>query len=147
MIVRFLKCPPAAQADQLTCVRDDGSVRVFPLPRAGVLPLCAVRCVVEATLLMGGGWFGTVAQVGEADETTDQARLSLILANLIQAEQWGGATSAEDFRQKLGAACVDAALTAPALTDVQLAQLRASLRTFGAAWRPLSVGQSYEIIW
>lgn len=147
MIVRFVKNPPAARADHLTCTRADGSTWETELPRAGVLPLLAMRHVIESGLGIQQGWFGSVARSGEPDESTDDARISLILAHLAQAEQWGGASAPDVFRQKLSAACADAGLPAPRITDQQLAHLRDALRAFGAIWRPLNAGQLHETTW
>ncbi|MFH1497625.1 MAG: hypothetical protein ABII82_07340 [Verrucomicrobiota bacterium] len=147
MIVRFLKNPPAARADHLTCTRADGTTWETELPRAGVLPLLAMRHVIESSLGLKQGWFGSVARSGEPDDRSDDARISLILAHLTQAEQWGGASTPDVFRQKLAAACADAGLPAPDITDRQLADLRADLRAFGALWRPLNAGQYHETTW
>ncbi len=147
MIVRFLKNPHAAHADHLTCVLPSGKSWESPLPRAGVLPLLATRYVIESTLGWTIGWFGSVAKQGEPDDTTLQARQSQTLADLLQSEQWGGASSPEIFRQKLAASCAGANLSTPALSDEKLSTLRTALRTFGAAWRPLNVGEMHEVNW
>lgn len=147
MIVRFVKNPPAAPADTLVCVRDDGSEWSGDLSRAGVLPVLAARLVVESTLGWTDGWFGTLARGGEPDDTVMPARQSRLLAALLQAEQWGGASTPDAFRQKLAVSCSDEGVTAPALTDDQLARLRTELRAFGAIWRPLVAGRHHDVRW
>lgn len=147
MIVRFVKNPPAAPADTLVCLRDNTPEWQCDLARAGVLPVLAVRYVIESTLGWSDGWFGTLAAKGQPDATTPQARQGELLARLLQAEQWGGATSPDTFRQKLAAACAADGLPSPALTDDRLATLRTGLRAFGAAWRPLVAGQEHTTKW
>lgn len=147
MLVRFRKNPPGAPADHLACLRDDGApLHATDLPRAGVLPVLAVRFVIETTLGWADGWFGSVARDGRPDDTTDTARQSRILSDLLQAEQWSGPTPPDAFRQKLAGACsADHGLAPPPLSDDQLAALRAALRAFGAVWRPLGPGQTHEV--
>lgn len=147
MIVRFVKNPPAAPADTLVCVRHDASEWRCELPRAGVLPALAARFVVESTLGWSDGWFGSLATAGYPDENIIHARQSETLARLLQAEQWGGASPPDIFRQKLADACETSGMPAPRLTDNQLATLRTGLRAFGAKWRPLNAGQEHTAKW
>lgn len=142
MLVRFEKHPPSASADLAVCLLLDGTSTLLPLPRAAVLPLLAVRLVIESTLPLPEGFFGRLALQTPDPEASPQAHQSALLAPLFQAEQWTGPSSPETFLANLAAAALTAHLPPPSLSAPQLAELRIALRTFGAAWRPLGPGQS-----
>ncbi len=157
MLARFTKAPPAAPADQLACVRPDGSASVVPLPREGVLPREAVHFVAETVLGWHDALFGLVAAGADAPAVAARARAlpsgpvrepqlhqSSALAECLQAELWGGASDPAAFAEKLILACRRRGVPPPDLDAEELARVRLALREFGAAWRPLGPGQSLE---
>lgn len=157
MLVRFTKTAPTAKADTLTCVRPDGTSTTGELPRQGILPHDAFHFVVETTLGWRDAFFGqlfrgaTHAQLTASlhDPKTvrskdTQALQSESLVECLQADQWGGASDPAAFAEKLIAACRRRGVTPPDIDAAELAGVRTALREFGAAWRPLTPGQSVE---
>lgn len=160
MRIRFIKATPGAVADSITCERDDGTTVTAALPREGVLPRLAHRYVVEATLGWREGVFGAIAD-GQSIEAASKfpgtakasGRLpaelvrrvqSELVADRLQAEQWGGASEPAVWQQGLAVACRERHVPVPAISVEQLARLRAAVREFGAAWRPLPPGGALE---
>lgn len=157
MLVRFTKNAPTAKADALICVRPDGSSTHGEMPRQGILPHDAFHFVVETTLGWRDAFFGRVASGHSLDHMANklhgekidwsknqQALQSESLVECLQAEQWGGAADPAMFAETLAVTCRPRNVPAPKLTATDLAQVRAALREFGAAWRPLQPGQSLE---
>ena len=157
MVVRFTKGPVAAKSDRLTCQRDDGTTTCGELPRQGILPHDAIHFVVESILGWRDAYFGHVARGTELNPadwhraaampgwgTEVQALQSESLVECLQAEQWGGATGPDTFRETLAITCARRHVAPPALDVADLHRLRKALREFGAAWRPLPPGGSLE---
>jgi hypothetical protein len=157
MIVRFIKGGVAAKADQVTCVREDGSVTSGPMPRQGILPHDAFHFVVETTLGWRDAFFGQIARGVTLDQLTakrtgkktdwsqwTQALQAESLVECLQAEQWGGAATPELFRRTLGVTCGRRGVATPAIGAADLQRVRLALREFGAAWRPLPPGGVLE---
>jgi hypothetical protein len=156
MLVRFTKQAAAARADTLDCVRADGTTTRTVLPRQGVLPPTAVQYVVEVTLGWRDGFFGQVAHGaplrrraaapagGRQDREQAPVLHSEALAECLQSEQWGGASDPGAFAAKLAAACRRRGVKPPELSPDDLTRVRAALREFGAAWRPLNPGSVLE---
>lgn len=157
MLVRFTKHGPAAQSDDLTCVRPDGTSTRGDMPRQGILPHDAFHFVVETTLGWRDAFFGQVARGSSLGRVVTrlqgdkidwsknpQALHSESLVECLQAEQWGGAADAATFIEILATTCSRRGGPPPMLDDADLARIRAALREFGAAWRPLQPGQSLE---
>ena len=157
MIVRFTKNLPTAPADTLTCERPDGTSTHSAMPRQGILPHDAFHFVVEATLGWHDAFFGQIARGASTDDLAAQlhggkmkrpadrqALQSESLVECLQAGQWGGAADPETFAKTLSASCRRRGVTAPRLSAEELERVRVALRAFGAAWRPLSPGQSIE---
>ena len=157
MLVRFTKSAPTEPADRITCIRADGTVTSAGLPRQGILPHDGFHFVIETTLGWPDAFFGAVAGGAELDRVTSalhdptaktavsvRARQSEALVACLQANQWGGATEATQFKKELAAACRRRGVKAPPLTAPTLTALREAIRAFGAAWRPLNPGQSLE---
>ena len=157
MHVRFTKAPPAARADELTCIRPDGSDAHAALPRQGILPHLAFHFVVESTLGWHDALFGRVAAGHSLEPDAQhlhgadtlrtrnlQALQCEALIECLEADQWGGASDPAEFAQRLLRACRQRAVTPPDITAEELERVRTALRDFGAAWRPLAPGQSLE---
>ena len=157
MLVRFTKNSPAAKADTLTCERPDGSTTKGEIPRQGILPHDAFHFVVETTLGWRDAFFGEIARGAALDQLaaklhgpkTDwsknpQALQSEALVECLQAETWGGATDPATFAETLAVACRRRRVPSPKITAAELARIRLALREFGAAWRPLALGESLE---
>ncbi|MEI6466957.1 MAG: hypothetical protein WCQ89_19680 [Verrucomicrobiota bacterium] len=157
MQVRFTKSAPTEPADRLSCIRIDGTRTESGLPRQGILPHDAFHFVVETTLGWPDAFFGQVAGGATLDRLTAElhgpnakragpprARQSEALVECLQANQWGGATEATPFKKVLGAACRRRGVKPPVIDATTLTALRAAIRAFGAAWRPLNPGQSLE---
>ena len=158
MHIRFTKAPPAAAADTLACIRPDGSTTVGAMKRQGILPHEAFHFVVETALEWHDAFFGRIARGAEVDATTDllhgsrhpwekmtQAQQCEALIDCLQADQWGGATDPASFAESLVAACRRRGVPPPAdILPEDLDRVRAALREFGAAWRPLVPGHSLE---
>lgn len=157
MLVRFTKNAPTAKADALTCVRPDGSSTRGEMPRQGILPHDAFHFVVETALGWREAFFGHVANGASLDHATaqlhgkkidwaesPQALQSESLVECLQAEQWGGATDLATFAETLATTCRPRGVPPPQISAAELARVRVALREFGAAWRPLSPGQSLE---
>ncbi len=157
MLVRFTKNIPTAKADALACVRPDGSSTRGELPRQGILPHDAFHFVVETTLGWRNAFFGQIANGASLDQVVarlhgekidwsknTQALQSESLVECLQAEQWGGAADPATFAETLAVTCRPRGVPPPDLDAAQLAGVRAALRDFGAAWRPLQPGQSLE---
>ena len=152
MTVEFRKQAPAAGQDAVACLRPDGTRTEAPLARQGVLPLEAIRYVVESTLGWNDGLFATVAEGADypallagrrGPDKTRAARMraGTALAECLAATQWAGAGSATEFNAALAAACRRRRVAVPTVSAGELTRLREALRTFGAAWRPLPPGQ------
>lgn len=155
MRVRFIKNRPEATADTLTCVRPDGTTTTVDMPRQGILPRAAACYLVEQRLGWTDAHFGPVARGGSlaepatpaartARKNADTAGQCTALVECLQGEQWGGATDPAAFTRKLQAACRRHRVAPLELDPATIADLRAALREFGAAWRPLTAGQSME---
>jgi hypothetical protein len=160
MRIRFIKGSVSSRHDLLVCLRPDGSETRGDMPRQGILPHDAIHFVVEQTLGWNEAFFGHVARGAELGHVTTrlqgekvdwsqatQALQSESLVECLQAEQWGGAATPELFAQTLAESCRHRGVAAPALTRESLAAVRAALRTFGAAWRPLGPGGVLERNW
>jgi hypothetical protein len=152
MTVEFCKQAPAAGQDAIVCLRADGTRTEAPLARQGVLPLEAIRYVVESNLGWSDGLFAAIAggaeypallagRRGPGRVATAHIRAGTALAECLAATQWAGAGAAVDFNAALAAACRRRRVAAPTVSAADLARLRDALRTFGAAWRPLPPGQ------
>jgi hypothetical protein len=157
VLVRFTKASSAAQADTITCVRPDGSTTTLEMPRQGILPHDAFHFVVETTLSWHDGLFGQVGRGAALEDIVEklhrqsgawskitQALQTEALVDCLQAEQWGGASDPATFAEKLVLACRRRAVVPPDITAEEVERLRAALREFGAAWRPLPPGGSLE---
>jgi hypothetical protein len=160
MRVRFTKGPVSSKYDLLACTRPDGSETRGEMPRQGILPHDAIHFVVEQTLGWSDAFFGHIARGAEVSQVTTrlhgekvdwsqatQALQSESLVECLQAEQWGGAASAELFAQTLTETCRHRGVASPVLTVEDLARVRTALRNFGAAWRPLGPGTTLERDW
>jgi hypothetical protein len=156
MLVRFTKGPVAAREDVLTCVRPDGSTTTGPMERQGILPHEVVHFVVESVLGWHDALFGTVsagATLTKAGQTSGgkqawkidtQGRQAESLVECLEAEQWGGASDPATFAEMLVLACRRHAVPPPDITPEEIDLVRAKLREFGAAWRPLGPGAWIE---
>ena len=157
MLVRFTKPEPEARADEIVCVRPDGSTTSAPLPRQGILPRFAFHFVIETALGWHDAIFGRVAAGASFDVVSDslqvaagdrrkniQALQSTALTECLEAEQWGGASDPAEFVQRLLKSCRRHAVPPPDVTAEELERVRIALREFGAAWRPLPPGASLE---
>ncbi len=157
MLVRFTKNAPTAKADTLTCVRPDGTSTRGDMPRQGILPHDAFHFVVETTLGWRDAFFGQIARGASLDHVTTklhdvkidwskntQALQSESLVECLQADQWGGASDPATFAEVLIVSCRRRGVPPPDINAEELASVRVALREFGAAWRPLSPGQSVE---
>lgn len=160
MLLRFTKGPVAAKTDSLACIRSDGSATTAQMPRQGILPHDAFHFVAESTLGWRDAFFGQIARGATLDQLQakrtgqrpdwtrlPQALQAESLVECLQAEQWGGAADAATFRETLAVTCRRRGVAAPKLKDEELQRVRAALREFGAAWRPLMPGQSLEREW
>lgn len=157
MHVRFTKNAPTAAGDTLTCVRPDGSTTVGEMTRQGILPHQAFHFVVETTLRWRDSFFGHVARGGTLEQVTSQLHAPKIdaskhaqalqceaLIECLQADQWGGASDPVTFAETLIRTCRRRHVPPPDIDADELTRVRAALREFGAAWRPLPPGQSLE---
>lgn len=142
--VRFVKAPAGAASDTLVCRREDGTVLEIPMAREAVLTRLLVQWVVESTGAFAGGWFAGIAggltPLAAARRTV--ARQAAVVARLLQAEQWSGASAPQDFVPKVAAACRRERVRPPQITVEDVARWREALRTVGAAWRPLAAGRA-----
>jgi hypothetical protein len=159
MLIRFVKNAPAASTDALACVRPNGSTTQGDMARQGILPHEAFHFVVETELSWYDSFFGHVARGGSIGETharfhdgqrawtkNTQGMQSESLVECLQSEQWGGAADPAEFAEKLVMTCRRNGVVPPDITADELDRIRASLREFGAAWRPLTPGQTLERI-
>ena len=157
MLVRFIKNAPSASADALTCLRADSSRTSGEMPKQAILPHAAFHFVIEITLGWRDRFFGQIADGADFASVTAKfqsakkspakilrLRQSEALVACLAAEQWGGASEPAVFAIKLAAACKKERVPALALTPDELARVRTALREFGAAWRPLTPGQTLE---
>jgi hypothetical protein len=157
MLIRFTKGPIAAQSDMLTCVRPDGSTTDCHLKRQGILPHEAFHFVIESALGWHDALFGqlargsTLAEIsaklhGQQREWTKdtQGRQAESMVECLEAEQWGGANDPATFAEMLVLACRRRGVPPPDITPEEIDRVRAKLREFGAAWRPLAPGDWIE---
>jgi hypothetical protein len=155
MLVRFTKGSVTAKTDTLTCARHDGTSTHCPMPKQGILPHAAFHFVVEITLDWRDAFFGAIAEGATVEEATARSHTAKksppprfrqieALIACLQAEQWGGTSEHAAFAEKLATACRRSRVAPPTLTPADLTRVRLALREFGAAWRPLSPGQSLE---
>ena len=157
MLVRFTKNAPSAPADALTCLRADNTRTSGEMPKQAILPHAAFYFVIETTLGWRDGFFGQIAEGADfagvtatfqaakkSPEKIPRLRQSEALVACLAAEQWGGASEPAAFAVKLAAACKKERVPALALTPDELTRVRTALREFGAAWRPLTPGQTLE---
>jgi hypothetical protein len=157
MLVRFTKGPVAAQADELVCVRPDGTRTESSLPRRGILPHEAFHFVIETTLGWHDALFGELARGGSLSAATarthgspsawtknTQARQTEALVECLEAEQWGGPNDPATFAEMLVLACRRQGVSPPDVLSEEIDRIRINLREFGAAWRPLAPGEWLE---
>jgi hypothetical protein len=157
MLVRFTKGSSPGESDTLTCVRPDGSTTWAEMTRQGILPHDAFHFVIENTLGWRDAFFGQVAQGGSIEAVTaklhgkqaawskmPQAFQAESLIECLEADQWNGAADPAEFAQKLILACRRRGVAPPDINPEELSHVRAALREFGAAWRPLTPGASLE---
>ncbi|NBQ57097.1 MAG: hypothetical protein EBU32_01605 [Opitutaceae bacterium] len=157
MLVCFTKNTPSDSADALTCLRKDGTRAKGEMPKQAILPNAAFHFVIETTLAWRDGFFGQIADGADFASVTAKfqtakkspakiPRLRQIeaLVACLAAEQWGGASEPAAFAVKLAAACKKERVPTLALTPDELTRVRVTLREFGAAWRPLTPGQTLE---
>ena len=157
MLVRFTKNTPSAPADTLVCERPDGSTLQGTMPRQGILPHDAFHFVVETTLGWRDAFFGQIAAGAAHDplrswghgpqrslSKNSQVLAAAALVECLEATQWGGAPDPAVFAKTLAAACRRRRVPPPDISAEALARVRLALREFGAAWRPLTPGQSLE---
>ena len=157
MLVRFTKNAPSAPADTLVCERPDGTTARHDLPRQGILPHDAFHFVVETTLGWRDAFFGQIAAGAAHDplrswghgpqrslSKNSQVLAAAALVECLEATQWGGAPDPAVFAKTLAAACRRRRVPPPDISAEALARVRLALREFGAAWRPLTPGQSLE---
>jgi hypothetical protein len=157
MLVRFTKNTPSAPADTLVCERPDGSTVQGAMPRQGILPHDAFHFVVETTLGWRDAFFGHIAAGAAHDSLpswghgpqrslpkNSQVLAAAALVECLEATQWGGAPDPAVFAKTLAAACRRRRVPPPDISAEALARVRLALREFGAAWRPLTPGQSLE---
>ena len=144
--VRFVKGPLGAPADQVIISATRGRHVTMALPRQGTLTRAAIHFVVESTLGISDGLFGTLAESGALPPAAWRRRAAWrrvqALVDCLEAEQWGGATEPAVLQRKIITACRTFRVAPLALDPIVIQQLRAALRDFGAAWRPLRPGQS-----
>jgi hypothetical protein len=157
MQVRFTKNAPTAANDTLTCVRPDGSTTVVGMARQGILPHEAFHFVVETTLRWRDSFFGHVARGDTLEHVTARLHAPRIdasknaqalqceaLIECLQTDQWGGASDPATFAEALIRTCRRRHVPPPDIATDELVRVRHALREFGAAWRPLTSGQSLE---
>ncbi len=157
MLVRFTKNTPSAPADTLFCERPDGSKTQGAIPRQGILPHDAFHFVVETTLGWRDAFFGQIAAGASHDSLrslrpgeklllpkNSQVLAAAALVECLEATQWAGAPDPAVFAKTLAAACRRRRVPPPDISAEDLARVRLALREFGAAWRPLTPGQSLE---
>lgn len=161
MLVRFTKGLVAAQGDTLTCVRPDGTSTTAEMPRQGILPHEGFHFVVETALAVPKAFFGRIAggdaiaavtarfhQPGKKIPPEDLLGLQVeALIECLQTDQWGGASDPAAFAQSLAKASRQRHVPTLEIDAETLAAIRAALREFGAAWRPLTPGKSLERTW
>jgi hypothetical protein len=73
-----------------------------------------------------------------------QAMQAESLVECLQTDQWSGAADPAAFAQSLVLTCRRRGVAPPDITPEELSHVRAALREFGAAWRPLGPGASLE---
>ena len=159
MLIRFTKGPVTAHPDLLACERPDGTGTAAAMPKQAILPHDAFHFVVEKTLGWRDAFFGQIAAGASLADTTarfhpvkkspappPRVRQIEALIACLEAEQWGGASDPAGFIAKFSAACRQARTPPPPLAPDDLVRVRLVLREFGAAWRPLTPGQSLERI-
>ena len=83
---------------------------------------------------------GTPAERGKLT----QALQCEALIECFEAEQWGGGGDPAAFAEHLIANCRRVNVPPPDITADELDAVCTALREFGAAWRPLTPGQSLE---
>lgn len=66
------------------------------------------------------------------------------LARTLQATQWSGRSDPASFTAELTDRCRRLRVPAPTFTAAEIQSVRAALREFGAAWRPLASGAVLE---
>jgi hypothetical protein len=127
------------------------------MPRQGILPHDAFHFVVETTLGWRDAFFGQIAAGAAHDplrswghgpqrslSKNSQVLAAAALVECLEATQWGGAPDPAVFAKTLAAACRRRRVPPPDISAEALARVRLALREFGAAWRPLTPGQSLE---
>jgi len=157
MLVCFTKNSPSDSADALTCLRKDDTRTKGEMPKQAILPHAAFHFVIETTLAWRDGFFGQIADGADFASVTakfqtakkspakiPRLRQLEALVACLAAEQWGGASEPAAFAVKLAATCKKERVPTLALTPDELTRVRTSLREFGAAWRPLTPGQTLE---
>jgi hypothetical protein len=161
MLVRFTKGPPSARSDTLICIRSDGTLTEAEMGRQGILPHEAFHWVIENALGARDAFFGRIAGGEDIAIITKRFHASMrktppedisgrqieAVIACLQADQWGGASDPAAFIKALTQASRDRRVQPRAINAKKLAELRAALRDFGAAWRPLAAGKSIEYRW
>ncbi|MFK3740231.1 hypothetical protein [Massilia sp. TN1-12] len=135
------------KADQLRCLRRDGSATATPMPRQDILPHDLVHYVVESTLGWRAAFYGMVAggaDIGWAMERShdagsgdvaDQAIHAEAVVESLQAQLWSGAFDAAMFADGVRAACAARGRAAPPLPDGAGQALFAAVLALDARWQ------------
>jgi hypothetical protein len=143
----------------LRCVRADGTVtwQKQESRHAAFFALHDLtHFAVESTLGFRSGFFGLIAEGWEIEETTgkgargaipDEAKAVEYIVGSLDSERASGAVwSADDFNRQAAIHAASAGLPEPrALTEEELARVRARMAELLAEWRAIAAGQTLEL--
>ena len=143
----------------MRCVRADGSTtwqKQESLHAAFFALHDLTHFAVETTLGFSRGFYGLIDEGWDIEETTgqeargaipDEARAVEYIVGALDGERAGDAVwTAEDFNRAAAIHAASAGLPSPrALTDEELARVRARRSELFARWRSTAPGQALEL--
>lgn len=155
-------------ADRVDIRRADGSTAQGHVPKKGPLPHDAVHYIVEDTLGLGRGFWGTIANGADPAAVQDIAKAAghpsakragvpeAAIHELLQAERiveaveaalWCGSDDAAGIRDMAQTGCDASHIAPPVLADHHLANILHRARALQDEWMPAPIGHAITFSW
>ncbi|MEL7312808.1 MAG: hypothetical protein AAFN07_14935 [Pseudomonadota bacterium] len=152
--------------DSIQVTRADGSIDASRFPKKGVAPHDAVHWIVEQELGMTAGFWGTVLSGASIESVAVLAKagghasskraavpaqdvVELIQAERVvecfEAEMWSEVVPHAVFQDVLTAACAQSHVSAPEISENQLALIREALVGLHREWQQVAPGGSMAL--
>ena len=165
MRIRITK---GAKDDAIEALRDDGSRMATRVGHKGPVPHDVTHLMVERALGMSDGFWGKVARGAQPEdlgamaksaghasakraELPDPTIVEIVKAERIvesfEADLWSNGSDDESVRSMADAGCGQSLVPPVAMSDAEIATIRADLRAFRDRWAALGEGESVDFDW